>query len=130
VGIIAKQRAGNRNLSTTKTVIDKIPAVISKVDKVTSTTTKVTGKSESNVVIYIYNGKNLIGKATATSKGTFSVNIAKQIRVVSYKYMQLIKLEIKVYLKEKRYNNMIARIVDRSSIILVIFFYNKHMCLL
>lgn len=70
---------GNKGISKTVIVKDKIAPKKPKVSKITSKTTKVTGKTEARATITIYNSKHKkIGTAKATDKGNFSVKIKKQ----------------------------------------------------
>lgn len=52
----------------------KVPSV----NKVTKNTTTVTGTTEANATVYIYNGNKLLGKAVANSKGIYKVKIKAQ----------------------------------------------------
>lgn len=49
-----------------------------KVDKVTTKSKSVTGTTEKDAIVQVYNGKTLLGEAKANSKGKFTVKIAAQ----------------------------------------------------
>ena len=49
-----------------------------KVDKVTTKSKSVTGTTEKDATVKVYNGKTLIGEAKANSKGKFTVKIEVQ----------------------------------------------------
>ncbi|MGE7932893.1 Ig-like domain-containing protein [Viridibacillus arvi] len=74
-----KDTVGNKGVSKTIIVKDKIAPKKPTVSKITSKTTKVKGKTEAKATITIYNSKHKkIGSAKASSKGNFSVKIKKQ----------------------------------------------------
>jgi len=73
----AKDAAGNVNKVTTITVVDKTPPVLSVKDFYSSST-QVSGKSESGAKITIKVGKTVLGTATANAKGDFKVTIKRQ----------------------------------------------------
>ncbi|OIN67277.1 peptidase S8 [Exiguobacterium sp. KRL4] len=86
---VAKQVANARlavtvkdiaNRSSKATVITVLaPPTAPKVNPVTAGATKVTGTGEKKARVYVQNAKKkIIGKGTVTSKGTFTVKIAKQ----------------------------------------------------
>ncbi|OAN10746.1 S8 family peptidase [Exiguobacterium undae] len=68
------------NRSSKATVITVVaPPAAPKVKSVTAGQTKVTGTGEKKARVYVQNEKKkVIGKGTVTSKGTFTVKIAKQ----------------------------------------------------
>jgi hypothetical protein len=76
----ATDRVGNKSQGTTVTVVDKIPPSAPTVNKVTYTSTKVTGKAEKGTTVYIFNGSTLIGIATSNSSGSFTATIKAQKR--------------------------------------------------
>ncbi|PJN89253.1 S8 family peptidase [Bacillus sp. mrc49] len=76
--IAATDKAGNSSPIKTITVADKTAPGKPTVDKVTTKTTIVTGKAEANSTVSIKVSGKVIGSATATNKGTFSVRIPKQ----------------------------------------------------
>ncbi|MGZ9583057.1 Ig-like domain-containing protein [Paenibacillus marinisediminis] len=49
-----------------------------KVDKVTVTSKSVTGTTEKDATVQVYNGKTLVGEAKANSQGKFNVKIKAQ----------------------------------------------------
>jgi hypothetical protein len=70
---------GARNKSYTSiTIVDKTPPAAPTVNKITSSTTSVTGKAEAGSSIYIFNYSTLIGKGTTNSSGTFKITIKGQ----------------------------------------------------
>lgn len=78
LSITATDKAGNTSSIKTVTVADKTAPSKPTVNTVTTKTTIVTGKAEANSTVYIRASKKVIGSATATTKGTFSVRIPKQ----------------------------------------------------
>ncbi|WHY55238.1 S8 family serine peptidase [Peribacillus simplex] len=78
LSVTATDKAGNVSSIKTVTVADKTAPSKPTVNTVTTKTTKVTGKAEANSTVSIKASKKVIGSATATSKGTFSVKIPKQ----------------------------------------------------
>ncbi|MGE8205375.1 Ig-like domain-containing protein [Heyndrickxia sp. NPDC080065] len=58
--------------------IDKKPPSVPTVNKITSKTTYVTGKAEKGATVYIYKGSKYLAKGTASTKGTYKINIKKQ----------------------------------------------------
>lgn len=58
---------------------DTTPPATPTVSKVTTKSTKVTGKAEKGSTVYVYRGKTKLGSANASSTtGAYSVKIAKQ----------------------------------------------------
>ncbi|MFJ7829293.1 Ig-like domain-containing protein [Peribacillus sp. NPDC046944] len=57
---------------------DTTPPATPTVNKVTTKSTKVTGKAEKGATVYVYRGQTKLGQATASSSGTYSVKIPKQ----------------------------------------------------
>ncbi|MBT2616759.1 MULTISPECIES: S8 family serine peptidase [unclassified Bacillus (in: firmicutes)] len=78
LSITATDKAGNISSIKTVTVADKTAPSKPTVNTVTTKTTIVTGKAEANSTVSIKASKKVIGSATATTKGTFSVRIPKQ----------------------------------------------------
>ncbi|MGE7905330.1 S8 family serine peptidase [Peribacillus sp. NPDC094092] len=78
LSVTATDKAGNVSSIKTVTVADKTAPSKPTVNTVTTKTTKVTGKAEANSTVFIKASKKVIGSATATAKGTFSVKIPKQ----------------------------------------------------
>ena len=65
---------------------DTTPPSIPTVNKVTTKSTKVTGKAgEKGATVYVYRGQTKLGQATASSSGTYSVKIPKQKKDTSLK---------------------------------------------
>lgn len=78
LSVTATDKAGNISSIKNVTVADKTAPSKPTVNTVTTKTTIVTGKAEANSTVYIRASKKVIGSATATTKGTFSVRIPKQ----------------------------------------------------
>ncbi|MDM5221843.1 S8 family serine peptidase [Peribacillus sp. NJ11] len=78
LSVTATDKAGNISSIKTVTVTDKTAPSKPTVNTVTTKTTKVTGKAEANSTVSIKASGKVIGSATATTKGTFSVKIPKQ----------------------------------------------------
>ncbi|MFD6441420.1 S8 family serine peptidase [Peribacillus sp. NPDC060186] len=78
LSVTATDKAGNTSSVKTVTVADKTAPSKPVVNTVTTKTTNVTGKAEANSTVYIRASKKVIGSAKATSKGKFTVKIAKQ----------------------------------------------------
>lgn len=87
---ISKQKAGTILKITTRdanklyspykniTVVDKTPPSVPSVNKVTTKSVNITGKSEKGATVYIMKGKTRIGKAIVNTKGIYSAKITKQ----------------------------------------------------
>ncbi|USK70047.1 Ig-like domain-containing protein [Peribacillus asahii] len=74
---------------------DTTPPSIPTVNKVTTKSTKVTGKAEKGATVYVYRGSKKLGQVVASSSsGSYSVKIAKQKRGTS----------LNVYAKDKAGN--------------------------
>ncbi|WP_020153680.1 Ig-like domain-containing protein, partial [Caldibacillus debilis] len=99
--VYAVDKAGNKSKETKVKVVDKTPPPAPSVNKVTSKSKKVTGKTEKGATIYIYRGSKLIGKGTVSAKGTFSVAISAQKKGTV----------LKVYAIDKAGNRSTARTV-------------------
>nr|WP_242485435.1 Ig-like domain-containing protein [Peribacillus sp. TH27] len=76
--VYAVDTAGNKSSSKTVKVIDKTAPPVPTVDKITSKTVTVTGKSEKGASIYIYNGSNKIGQGVVDTRGSYKVKIKAQ----------------------------------------------------
>lgn len=77
LAVTVKDIANRSSKATVVTVL--APPAAPKVKPVTAGQTKVTGTGEKKAHVYIQNAKKkVIAKGTITSKGTFSVKIAKQ----------------------------------------------------
>ncbi|PEJ60588.1 hypothetical protein CN692_00420 [Bacillus sp. AFS002410] len=74
--IIATDLKGNKR--SIVFYIDNKAPLKPAVKSIKSSTTKVTGKAESNSTVYIYRGSKRIGSAKVSSSGTYSVKISKQ----------------------------------------------------
>ncbi|MFC7395033.1 Ig-like domain-containing protein [Scopulibacillus cellulosilyticus] len=90
----ATDKGGNQSQGATFKVIDKTPPTQPTVNKVTSKSTVVTGKAEKGSTVYLYNGSKYLGKATANSKGNYSIKIQKQKKGTT----------LKLYAKDKAGN--------------------------
>ncbi|MEZ0117633.1 UNVERIFIED_ORG: hypothetical protein ABRZ91_001590 [Heyndrickxia coagulans] len=113
IRIKSKQKAGttltayatdkSRNTSAGKSfkVVDKTAPGIPTAGKVTYKSTTVSGKAEKYATVYVYNGSHYVGKATANSKGTYSVHMKKQKRGST----------LKIYAKDKAGNKSKYRYV-------------------
>ena len=78
--VTVTDKAGNISKATKVTVKDKTPPSVPTVSKVKPTSTKITGKAEAGAKVYVKAGKKIIGSATASKKGSYSVKIKKQKR--------------------------------------------------
>ncbi|MGY6213123.1 Ig-like domain-containing protein [Cytobacillus firmus] len=76
--VTAKDKADNTSKAAKIAVKDKTPPKTPSVNKVTSSSTKVTGKAEAYSTVYVKAGTKVIGSAKAAKSGSFSVKIAKQ----------------------------------------------------
>ncbi|MGE7622040.1 Ig-like domain-containing protein [Viridibacillus sp. NPDC096237] len=76
--LTATDDAGNTSDSQKITVVDKTAPKTPSINVVKTTSTKVTGKAEVGSKVYVKAGNKIIGLATVTKKGTFSVAIKKQ----------------------------------------------------
>ena len=75
--VVARDKAKNAK-ALSVTVVDQIAPTTLTVNKVTSKTTTVTGKTEAKANIEVKLGSKLLGKATADSKGNYKVKIKAQ----------------------------------------------------
>ena len=75
--VIARDKAKNTKIVKV-TIGDKTAPKTLTVNKVTNITTSVTGKTETKASIEVKLGSNLLGKATADSKGNYQVKIKAQ----------------------------------------------------
>ncbi|MCO0600271.1 Ig-like domain-containing protein [Peribacillus butanolivorans] len=78
IAVYALDASGNKSVSKPVKVIDKTPPSVLTVNKITSKTVTVTGKSEKGASIYIYNGSKKIGQGVVDSKGNYKVKIKAQ----------------------------------------------------
>ncbi|CAH0135139.1 Thermophilic serine proteinase [Peribacillus sp. Bi96] len=76
--VTATDKAGITSSITKVTVADKTAPGKPSVNTVNTKTTIVTGKAEANSTVSIKQSGKVIGSATATTKGTYSVRIPKQ----------------------------------------------------
>jgi len=76
----ATDKAGNTGAGKSFKVTDKTAPGVPTAGKVTYKSTKVSGKAEKYATVYIYNGSHYVGKATASSKGAYTVHMKKQKR--------------------------------------------------
>lgn len=78
LSVTSQDLAKRVSKSVTVVVKDKIPPAAPKVNKVTTKSTKVTGKAEAGSTVTVkYKGKT-IGKAKASKKGNFTIKIKKK----------------------------------------------------
>ncbi|MGG6362232.1 Ig-like domain-containing protein [Peribacillus frigoritolerans] len=92
--VYAKDASGNKSSSRAVKVIDKTAPPVPTVNKITSKTVTVTGKSEKGASIYIYNGSKKIGQGVVDSRGNYKVKIMTQKKGST----------IKVYAQDKSSN--------------------------
>ncbi|MBS4175229.1 Ig-like domain-containing protein [Bacillus sp. FJAT-49736] len=78
IKVTATDEAGNVSVASTTTVIDKTAPNAPKVNKVTIKSKSVTGTTEKDAIVQVYNKKKLLGEAKANSKGKFNVKIKAQ----------------------------------------------------
>ncbi|NCG69116.1 peptidase M30, hyicolysin [Bacillus coagulans] len=97
----ATDKAGNTSAGKSFKVTDKTAPGVPTAGKVTYKSTKVSGKAEKYATVYIYNGSHYVGKATASSKGAYTVHMKKQKRGST----------LKIYAKDKAGNKSKYRYV-------------------
>jgi hypothetical protein len=78
ITLAAKDRSNNISKAITTTVLDKTPPKTLTVNKVTSKSKYVGGKTEANATVTIKHGKTTLGSKKADSKGNYKVNIKSQ----------------------------------------------------
>ncbi|MFC0187309.1 Ig-like domain-containing protein [Fictibacillus aquaticus] len=78
LSVTAADTAGNTSAATVVTVTDKTAPAVPVVNVVDNNDLKVTGKTEAGAKVIVKAGTKVIGSATATSKGTFTVTIKVQ----------------------------------------------------
>lgn len=78
IAVYAKDVSGNKSSSKTVKVMDKTAPPVPTVNKITSKTVTVTGKSEKGASIFIYNGSKKIGQGVVDSRGNYKVKIKAQ----------------------------------------------------
>ncbi|MDR4927226.1 Ig-like domain-containing protein [Peribacillus simplex] len=104
IAVYVIDASGNKSSSKTVKVIDKTAPPVPTVNKITSKTVTITGKSENGASIYIYNGSKKIGQGIVDSKGNYKVKIKAQ------KKGSLLK----VYAQDKSGNKSKSRTVKVS----------------
>ncbi|MEH7348155.1 Ig-like domain-containing protein [Gottfriedia acidiceleris] len=104
INVYIVDTAGIRSGDRYTTVIDKIPPAAPTVNKITSKSTSITGKTEASATVSAYNGSKLIGSAKADSKGNFKIKIKAQKKGST----------IKVYAVDAAKNKSAARSVKVS----------------
>lgn len=70
--------SGYKSEVVTLTVSDKTPPKTLKVNKITSKTKTITGKTEASASVEVKKGKKLLGKAKANKKGVYKIKIKQQ----------------------------------------------------
>ncbi|MCK1984263.1 MULTISPECIES: Ig-like domain-containing protein [Peribacillus] len=78
IAVYAKDASGNKSSNRIVKVIDKTAPPVPAINKITSKTVTVTGKSEKGASIYIYNGSKKIGQGVVDSRGNYKVKIKAQ----------------------------------------------------
>lgn len=76
--VSATDKAGNKGMDTTVTVIDQTPPAKPKVLTVIDTSTAMTGSAEAGSIIQIRSGNTIIAKGTVSANGGYLVPITKQ----------------------------------------------------
>ncbi|MBK3493648.1 hypothetical protein JFL43_01965 [Viridibacillus sp. YIM B01967] len=92
---VAESGDGVRSNNGSTIVKDITAPKAPSVNKVTKSSSKVTGKAEKGAKVYVLKGKTSIGKGTVNSKGQFTVKIQKQKA----------NTKVSVYAKDKAGNN-------------------------
>ncbi|WP_165775483.1 Ig-like domain-containing protein [Chryseomicrobium excrementi] len=77
--VTARDASGNTSEATKTTVLDVTAPSVPIVNKITDQSTVVTGKAEASSKVEVRNNSVVIGQAKATSEGTFSITIPKQV---------------------------------------------------
>ncbi|MBV7504826.1 transglycosylase SLT domain-containing protein [Bacillus sp. sid0103] len=78
VSVTSTDKAGNVSPVRSKTVVDKTPPAITKINTVTTKSKSVSGSAEKYATIRIYKGSTLLNKGAVYSTGKFSVAIPAQ----------------------------------------------------
>ena len=78
IAVYAKDASGNKSSNRIVKVIDKTAPPVPTVNKITSKTVTVTGKSEKSASILMYNGSKKIGQGVVDSRGNYKVKIKAQ----------------------------------------------------
>ncbi|WP_051348564.1 Ig-like domain-containing protein [Peribacillus kribbensis] len=76
--VCAVDKANNQSKLSSQIVKDKTPPRILTVNKVTTKSTSVTGKTEANASVEVKVGTKSLGKAAADSKGNYIVKMKSQ----------------------------------------------------
>ena len=80
LSVFAMDAAGNRSETSTITISDQTPPVISNVNEVTDQSTSVSGTTEANASVSVFNDNNeLLGTVNADASGSFNVPIKRQV---------------------------------------------------
>lgn len=83
--VYAIDQSGNRSNDKKLTVLDRTAPKMPTVNKVTSTSGAVSGKTERSAQVIIYSNSKKIGEGFADSKGSFRIQIKKQKRGTALK---------------------------------------------
>lgn len=86
ISVIVTDPAGNKSSARVVTVLDRIPPAIPVMNKVTSKTTTITGKTEKYATVYVYNGSKYLNKGTANSSGYYKISIKTQTKGSTLKF--------------------------------------------
>ncbi|UKS55693.1 Ig-like domain-containing protein [Exiguobacterium acetylicum] len=79
LSVFAMDAAGNRSETSTVTITDQTPPVISTVNEVTDQSTSVSGVTEAYASVSVYDAsENLLGQANAGEAGSFTISIKRQ----------------------------------------------------
>ncbi|MBT2658639.1 hypothetical protein J7E81_26045 [Bacillus sp. ISL-18] len=89
--VYAIDKVGNRSAGNAVTVMDVTAPATPIVNKVTSTSTSITGKAEAGTGVYIFYGFTLVGQATSNSAGYYSAAIPAQKRGIKLEVLAIDK---------------------------------------
>ncbi|WP_082630157.1 Ig-like domain-containing protein [Peribacillus muralis] len=78
IAVYAIDASGNKSAGKTVKVVDKTAPPVPTVNKITSKTVTVSGKTEKGASIYMYNGSKKIGQGVVDSRGNYKVKIKAQ----------------------------------------------------
>ncbi|MFD9624667.1 Ig-like domain-containing protein [Peribacillus muralis] len=78
IAVYAIDASGNKSAGKTVKVVDKTAPPVPTVNKITSKTVTVSGKSEKGASIYMYNGSKKIGQGVVDRRGNYKVKIKAQ----------------------------------------------------
>lgn len=104
ISVYAIDVAGNKSSSKVVKVVDKTAPSVPTVNKITSKSVTVTGKSEKGASIYIYNGSKKIGQGIVDNQGNYKVKIKAQKKGST----------LKIYAKDKAGNKSNSKTVKVS----------------